>query len=90
MIVLLIAVMVSAIAYLLLQHRTVHRQSRLEQNDIVLLKRKYKHKYPQISPGLPLRIIHNNGREIEVTFVKPSDSFICNEVVNINAVRKVI
>jgi uncharacterized protein (UPF0333 family) len=85
---LVVVVMVVAIAYLCVQHITLHKHEALQQNDIVLLKRKYKSKYPQISPGLPLRIIHNNGNEIEVTFVKPSDSFICNEVVNVDAVRR--
>jgi hypothetical protein len=83
-----VVIVMLAVAFLCLQYVVFHRQARLEQNDIVFLKRKYRSRYPEISPGLPLRIINNNGHEVKVTFVKPSDSYICNEIVYVNEVRK--
>jgi len=83
-------ILLIGVAWLLVQHYFLHGDGKLERNDIVLLKRKYKHRYPNISPGMPLRIINLDGSDVHVTFVKPSDTFIYNETVHAHALKKVV
>lgn len=89
MIPVLIIIAIFSVAFAVLYHYQSKRLVHFEQNDIVLLKRKYKERYPEIGLGNPLRIIRCNGHDIEVTYVKTKDAFICNTTVNVEAVKKV-